>query len=495
MASVQKDYPFSDYNVQQKLSQQELQFVEEFIAVINRTSKLSDFCEKYNQNQAMLKNFLDSLDVSKLNMPLPRKEKRLFEQTLANALQVPNKFEIAEAVANRVHGFVLIQPLFEDEELEEIIINGTSPVFVYHRTFNECKTNLSFTKNQLEVLLAQMEVNKEKSIHDLKLVDWHRANAILPPLVESPAITIRKFRAYPFSIIDLLNKNTINAEAAAYLWAAVDGLQANPLNFLIIGGTSAGKTTTLNTLSAFIPPWERIVTIEDTPELNLFQKQNWVQTLSTDEYPMQELLTNVLRMRPDRIIVGDIRSGEAETLFTAMNTGHRGVMGTLHANNAKDMAMRLENEPMNVPKSLIPLADFVVVQHRVNDRRKGLIRRVMQISEVTKIEEGVIAMNDVFLYDFHSDTLERTKFQSAAVENLANYSGKTINEVKDEVAHRAEILALLQQKGVRRFEDVNSFLWKYYEQYSMNSRQEPDAEEQTERAPSENQGLGDTQIL
>lgn len=465
MPKLVSDYPFFDYVVEQDISSEEDSMVKTLSSILKRSVDSAAFCKKYSVDAKKLGVFLNSLDVLSEGKPLSPHERADMVAQLSVILPIPNSKEISSHVINKLYGYGPLQPLLEDEDVEEIIFNGGQPVFVYHRERGACKTNLTLTKNELGYFLNQLSVPQDVGIFETRLADGSRASVLIPPIVASASVTIRKFRSHPFSIIDLIEKNTLNSELAAFLWIAVDGLMFNPLNFLVVGGTSAGKTSLLNACTSLIPPSERVIVIEDVPELNITSRFNSVQATASPTIDMQAILKSSLRLRPDRLIVGDIRGGEAETLFTSMNTGHKGVMGTLHANNATDAVTRLQNHPMDVPRSLIPLVDFIVVEQRFNDRKHGLIRRVVQVSEVSKIEEEVLALNDLFLYDLNTDSLERTRFQSLSVEKIARATNTSINEVKKAMDERKQIIEELHKEGVHTHADVNAFLLKYYENY------------------------------
>ncbi len=201
-----------------------------------------------------------------------------------------------------------------------------------------------------------------------RLEDGSRLNATIPPASPyGPTLTIRKFLKNPLTIISLIKNRTINPRVAAFLWMCVDGLDYKPANLIVSGGTGSGKTTFLNALAVFIREGTRLVTIEDTTELQLMHEHIVrLETIppgrdGTMEISMDTLLKNSLRMRPDRIIVGEVRGSEAVTMFTAMNTGHDGCMGTLHANTAKETATRLMSPPMNVAPIMLTALDLLVV--------------------------------------------------------------------------------------------------------------------------------------
>lgn len=257
----------------------------------------------------------------------------------------------AEAVVREMVGYGLIDELIKDDNLEEIMIVGPKkPVYVFHREFEMMLTNIEFfSEQEIEELLNKIarevgrRVDVASPLLDARLPDGSRVNATIPPAsISGGTLTIRKFRQDPYSIVDLIRMGTISSEAAAFLWVAVEGMNTKPANILISGGTGSGKTTLLNVLASFIPDRERIITIEDTAELNLPIK-HWIRLESrppglegTGELKMDILTKNSLRMRPDRIIVGEIRHEEAFTLFTAMNTGHDGAV-------AKDASIQLSD--------------------------------------------------------------------------------------------------------------------------------------------------------
>jgi len=428
------------------------------------------FCQKAGINPAKAKEGLEELaakmDVTRIGLPIKEEDKDALATRIAELLKErPDAEQVGRAAVRRMHGYKLIEPLFEDADLEEIIINGTAePVYVYHRKLGMCKTNLQFKDSKdLRSLIDQFGRVERGISLDAKLIDGSRSNTIFPPVVPQPVVTIRKFRKQPWSIVDLIKNGTMNTELAAFLWVAVDGLRLFPLNILVTGGTASGKTSTLNALSSFLPPDERVLTIEEVLELNLFGREDWIAMEASPEAPLDELLRNALRMRPDRIIVGEVRGKEAVTMFTAMNVGHRGSLGTIHANSDRDVVLRLENAPMEVPRQMIPLVDIVLVQHRVQDRRKGLIRRVVQVSEVSRLEDQ-IALNEVFKWNPQTDEVQRTDLPSQSTEKIAKALGVPIPQVMQEAKRRQEILDYLLKKDVHGQRDVNDFMREFYSQ-------------------------------
>lgn len=301
-------------------------------------------------------------------------------------------------------GYGEIDPLIRDDNLEEIMVIGIDkPVFVYHREYGMMKTNILFkdageVMNLIDSIARQINrrIDQESPILDGRLPDGSRVNATIPPIsADGPSMTIRKFKRDPLTIIDLINSKTISVELAAFFWLCFDGLGVKSANAIISGGTSSGKTTTLNALSSFINPKERIITIEDTLELQIPHEH--VIRMETrppnvenrGELTMNDLVKNSLRQRPDRIIVGEVRGSEAITLFTALNTGHSG-FGTLHSNDARETITRLTNAPMSVPNIMISAIDFIIMQNRIYRPDGVSFRRISEVAEVSGIEEGVI---------------------------------------------------------------------------------------------------------
>jgi len=375
-----------------------------------------------------------------------------------------------------IRKYVMSEPsldtLIKDPSLEEIMVNGPNiPVYVYHRDYGTCETNLIMTEDQIfEVILdvaskMNVTVDATRPFIDARLADGSRMNATIPPATpDGPTITIRKFKENPFSIVDLINLNTMNADLASELWMLIEGEKNYPMNMLIIGGAGGGKTTTLNVLSSFIPLEDRIVVIEDTLELSFPERSNVIRMESRsgihgDEITMNSLLKNALRMRPDRIIMGEVRGDEAETLFNAMNIGHS-AMGTLHANSPGESVARLSNPPMNVPANMLPLMDVIIVQHKIRCPT-GLRRRITSIVEVEKSEVGV-SFSEIFSYDPKTDRIARTDVPSEKEEELASISGLTLSDMKREKEEKKMILEYLIKNKINSFSKVQEVIQRYY---------------------------------
>ncbi len=373
-------------------------------------------------------------------------------------------------------GYGEIDPLIQDDDLEEIMIIGTNkPVFVYHRKYGMMKTNIQFTDDQelidlIDSIARQINrrIDQESPILDGRLMDGSRINATIPPIsADGPSLTIRKFKRDPLTIIDLINSKTLSVELAAFFWLCFDGLGVKSANAIISGGTSSGKTTTLNALSSFINPKERIITIEDTLELQIPHEHvirmetRPANVENKGELTMNDLVKNSLRQRPDRIIVGEVRAEEAITLFTALNTGHSG-FGTLHSNDARETITRLTNEPMKVPKIMIQAIDFIIMQNRIYTPSGVSFRRISEVVEVVGIEEGTVQLNKIFQWNPEKDMIENVGVSSKTLNQIATLSGNSLNQIYQEIENRKLVLNHMIRHNIRSVDDVNAVLELYY---------------------------------
>lgn len=407
--------------------------------------------------------------------------KNILFAKLANNSQnntISNEYldNLARKLFQDLVGYGEIDPLIRDDNLEEIMVIGIDkPVFVYHREYGMMKTNILFkdageVMNLIDSIARQINrrIDQESPILDGRLPDGSRVNATIPPIsADGPSMTIRKFKRDPLTIIDLINSKTISVELAAFFWLCFDGLGVKSANAIISGGTSSGKTTTLNALSSFINPKERIITIEDTLELQIPHEH--VIRMETrppnvenrGELTMNDLVKNSLRQRPDRIIVGEVRGSEAITLFTALNTGHSG-FGTLHSNDARETITRLTNAPMSVPNIMISAIDFIIMQNRIYRSDGVSFRRISEVAEVSGIEEGVIQLNKIFEWDPQSDTIKNVGITSKTLTEIANVSGNSLNSLYDEIKNREIVLQHMVDQNIRSIRDVSTVLEMYY---------------------------------
>lgn len=324
-----------------------------------------------------------------------------------------DKDRIVQEIVAEAVGFGPIHALLNDESVSEVMVNGPNQVYV-ERKGKLVLTDVVFRDDDhvmhiIEKIVAPIgrRIDESSPMVDARLPDGSRVNAIIPPLsLCGPCITIRKFAKDPFTIDDLLNFGTMSLEMAAFLEASVKAR----LNIVVSGGTGSGKTSTLNVLSSFIPDDERIVTIEDAAELQL--RQEHVVSLETrpsniegkGAVTIRDLVKNSLRMRPERIVVGEVRSGEALDMLQAMNTGHDGSLTTGHANTPRDMLSRLETmvlmAGMDLPvrairEQISSAIDVIVQQSRLRDGS----RKVTHITEVQGMEGEVVVLQDLFIFE------------------------------------------------------------------------------------------------
>ena len=392
--------------------------------------------------------------------------------------RIPNEYldNLSRKLLRDIIGYGKIDSLIQDDELEEIMIIGINkPVYVYHRKHGMMKTNIRYDDEQeLTDLIDSMarqinrRIDKESPILDGRLRDGSRINATIPPVsADGPSLTIRKFKKDPLTIIDLINSKTLSLELAAFLWLCFDGLGVRSANAIISGGTSSGKTTTLNALASFINPKERIITIEDTLELQIpHEHVIRMETRPSNvenkgELTMNDLVKNSLRQRPDRIIVGEVRAEEAITLFTALNTGHSG-FGTLHSNSARETITRLTTKPMSVPKIMIQAIDFIIMQKRIYTPSGVSYRRISEVAEVVGSEEGVIQLNKIFEWNPETDSIENVSISSKTLTQIANLSGKSLYEINKEIENRELLLKHMVNQNIHRENEVNTILEMYY---------------------------------
>jgi pilus assembly protein CpaF len=329
------------------------------------------------------------------------------------ALTRAERVRMLEQITDEIIGLGPMEPLLRDETVTEIMVNGPRQVYIERNGRLEL-TNVVFQNDDhvmriIDRIIAPIgrRIDESSPMVDARLTDGSRVNAIIPPLsLIGPVITIRKFSASPFTVDDLIRFGTATPEMFDFLRACVEAR----LNIFVSGGTGSGKTTTLNVLSSFIPNDERIITVEDAAELQL--RQEHVVTLESrpaniegkGAIPIRELVRNCLRMRPDRIIVGECRGGEALDMLQAMNTGHDGSMSTGHANTPRDMLSRLETMvlmagvdlPLRAIREQVSAAvDLIVHQSRMKDGS----RRIEYITEVQGMEGDIVVMQDVFLFE------------------------------------------------------------------------------------------------
>ncbi|PSW16767.1 pilus assembly protein CpaF [Photobacterium rosenbergii] len=375
--------------------------------------------QEQNIKNSIIDELYNTIDLSLLeSLPEEDAYKQISEMSALFLLEkdVPLNAEgrkrVIEEIGDEILGLGPLEPLLKDKSISDILVNSSSQIYVERKGKLEPASS-TFRDNQhllnvIDRIVSQVgrRVDESSPMVDARLKDGSRVNAIIPPLaIDGPSLSIRKFAVEKLQIEQLLDYGSLNQEMAHFLKAIVKGR----LNILISGGTGSGKTTTLNICSSFIPQNERIVTIEDSAELQL--QQPHVVRLETrppniegrGAITQRELVINSLRMRPDRIVVGEVRGGEAVDMLAAMNTGHDGSMTTIHANTPRDALGRIENMfamagwnmPIKNVRSQIASALNIVVQLRRMEDGK---RRITSIVEVNAMEGDVITLTELFFF-------------------------------------------------------------------------------------------------
>src|SRR5437773_758242 len=318
---------------------------------------------------------------------------------------------------------------------------------------------------ELDVDIKKLGTNENAAAYIRKLVERIIKNYEKEVTRRGSTFTIRKFRERPLTVSDLCIYNTLGAEMAAWFWYIIE----KQASVVLVGGTASGKTTTLNTLAMFIKPNAKIVSIEDTSEIQL-PHENWLSSVvragfgvtgEVSEITLFDLLKNAMRQRPEYIIVGEVRGAEAYTLMQAIATGHGG-LATLHADSAEAAIHRLESEPMNIPRPLIPTIDVIAVQTRVQVGEKS-VRRMVDIAEVVGLDPTTkdVLTNDVFKWNPKSDTFVFYG-RSYVLENIMKRHGYKHEEVMEELNNRRMVIEWMVRNNVRDFKDVVEVIRAYY---------------------------------
>jgi flagellar protein FlaI len=372
-------------------------------------------------------------------------------------------------------GFGVIDPLMRDPNIEDISCDGVNkPVYVWHRTYENIETNIVFeTDDELDnmviklVHMAGRHVSSAFPIVDASLPGKHRLAVCFRREVTpfGTAFTIRKFREDPYSIVDLINLGTFSEEMAAYFWLCLE----NRASVMVLGGTAAGKTTALNALACLIKPGSKIVTIEETAELNL-PHENWVSLIARQSYGLErssmgeitlfDLVKASMRHRPDILIVGEVRGQEAYVLFQALATGHGG-MCTMHAENLDSAIKRLTQKPMDIAPAYIPLMNIVLTLRRVRLMKAGegkAYRRVIDVNEIADYEDYRTVFKWDPIKDVHIPFLNR----SFLLSNISEHLGISREDLLNEIERRRQVLHWMRKHNIRSYKDVAAIIAEYY---------------------------------
>ena len=367
-------------------------------------------------------------------------------------------------------GLGKIEFLINDPGLEEIVIvSSKEPVRTYHKKYGWLKTNIIIKSedeiNNYSNIIARRvgrQISVLTPLLDAHVVTGDRANAVLYPIAtKGNTITIRKFSRDPWTIVDLIDNQTVSLDVSAILWLAIE----YEMNILISGGTASGKTVFLNACMPFIPPNHRIISMEDTRELMLPDFLYWCPLVTRapnaegkGEVSMLDLLVNSLRMRPDRIILGEMRrQREAEVLFEAMHTGHS-VYATVHADTANETIRRLTNPPINIPVNMLANVHLNVVMFR--DRKRGL-RRVYQLAEFIPGKETINA-NILYRWVIDNDKIIKHNESSIFLDQLSRNTGMSESEINENLNNKKAILSWMIKNNIRNLDSMGKVMNLYY---------------------------------
>ncbi|MCX6799007.1 MAG: type II/IV secretion system ATPase subunit [Candidatus Diapherotrites archaeon] len=409
------------------------------------------------------------------------KTKQKFRQRATELLQreLPRMNEetknmLIGILLNEMLGLGKMEFLLNDGNLEEIVVNsGKEPIWVYHKKYSWLKTNVSIesdeeVENYASIIARRVgkQITILNPLLDAHLITGDRANATLFPISsKGNTITIRRFRREPWTVTDFITNNTVSKEAMALVWLCME----YEMNIIISGGTGSGKTSFLNVCMPFLQPNHRILSIEDTRELTLPDFLHWVP-LTTREpnsegkggVTMLDLLVNSLRMRPDRIIVGEIRrQREAEVMFEAMHTGHS-VYTTFHANTAEETIRRFINPPVSIPATLLEAVHLNVVMFR--NRRLG-VRRMLQIAEYIPEKRGKeeeVKANILYRWRGTDDKIVKHSDSIRLFDELGMHTGMSRAEIAGELQNKEKILEWMIKFDVHRVSDVGKVIAHYY---------------------------------
>jgi archaeal flagellar protein FlaI len=467
-------YEYTSKNIPIKVTvtRKQGEFVPLYEVSIASISKTTEFIlEKIRQEliKSVTLEMIDITDVKKVKVIEGK-----FEETITDLVDkyfpdvdAETKGFLTGYLLTKSLGLGLIEFVMSDSLLEEIVVNeATEPIWVYHRKHGWLKSNVFLrdeeqTRHYASIIARKVgrQITVLNPLLDAHLEEGDRVNATLMPIsTGGNTLTFRKFSRDPWTITKFLKSKAITPEAAAIVWTAIQ----YEMSAIIAGGTASGKTSALNCFANFFPPNQRIISIEDTREIRLPKFLHWVpmntrvkNAEGKGEVSMGDLLVNSLRMRPDRILVGEVRRRmEAETLFEAIHTGHS-VYATFHANNADQTIERLTNPPIDVPKVMLPAISLIIVQFR--NRRTGT-RRTFQIAEILDNATANVLMQ----YDNKNDKLVKASSSKSLFQNLRLYTGMTDKELNMDLAEKEQVLNYMVKNEIVDVDAVGRVIAEYY---------------------------------
>ncbi|GJM42431.1 MAG: secretion system protein E [Ardenticatenaceae bacterium] len=433
--------------------------------------KLLEMAEEIGQAEADDRGqvFLDSLDKILTTERPSKTKKRKSKKILVTKAELE---AIRYTTLRDKVGVGALDPLLGDPYIEDISCSGLGSIFLEHKIFKSLKTSIVFTSHdELDAFVVwlgeriKQPVTLRNPIVDAVLPDGSRINIVYGRDITKRGsnFTIRKFAEEPLNILKLIDFGSIDAMMAAYLWMAIE----DDLNLFVSGETASGKTTLLNALTTFIKPDAKVVSIEDTPELQVPQ-ENWLREVvkhmgagkTGASVDMFDLLKAALRQRPDRILIGEIRGVEGNIAFQAMQTGH-GVMATFHASSVEKLIQRLTGNPIDVPKTYIPNLDLVVIQMAVRGPNGGLLRRILSINEIVDYDPVTNSFSFVTAFRWRpdNDTFEFPAYMNSflleeKIARMRGYTEMNKRKIYDDLHKRARILEKLKGQNIEGFKEL-----------------------------------------
>lgn len=440
--------------------------------------------EREKEQLREIKNLLvEEIDVSLEDLETKKKASEYLKNKVQEIIK-NYRMKVAEEAVDKLMyyitrdfiGYGKIDPFMKDHMIEDVSADGVNiPLYVWHREYESIPTNIIFEEaDELNSFIVRLAYLAKKHISiatpmlDASLPDGSRIQLTYGSEItrRGSTFTIRRFRVDPLTISDLISFNTLSSDMAAYFWYAIE----NRASVLVSGGVASGKTTILNCLSMFIKPEFKIVSVEDTAELNLPQ-ENWIPSVvrsafgsegeKTGAITLFDLLKAAVRQRPDYIIVGEVRGKEAYTLFQAMATGHLG-MSTIHAESVEAVVNRLESEPLNIPRSLLTMIDIVMIQIRTEIKGKPA-RRTGAVTEIVAMDSKTkeLLTNDVYQWNPKNDAFSYSG-RSHVLEKNMKKMGLEEDEVRKELHRRKIVLEWMAKNNIRRYTDVATVIREYY---------------------------------
>ncbi|HQO58626.1 MAG TPA: ATPase, T2SS/T4P/T4SS family [Candidatus Omnitrophota bacterium] len=383
-----------------------------------------------------------------------------------------NVEEVQQSFINEFLSYDQIDKFLGDFNCEDIIINSLNPIYIHHGSKGLIATDKKFTTlDDLNLFIKKLIVFSGRQTFDpimnIELPNLEgRVNIVKSPF--GPQLTITKAKSTPLSIIELIETGAMSYEVAAQLWLYLEGMAIRPANMIIAGGPGVGKTTLLNALFSFIPQRDRMVIMEDTLELNSDFEDSCSRLECGEDFDLADLVKNSLRMRPERIVIGEVRGSEARDMMTAANVG-KYCIGTIHALTSREAIIRLQNEPMNIPEDLIRLIDVFIVLKRYHVEGK-VFRVVDEVSETSGMEQEKVLLSHIYKYDYETKTIKTMATSTVYRDRLARGAGLLGKDILLEVQLRAFLLQQLAERDLKTIREVTSFCRAYSVQPDVTVR-------------------------